>query len=200
MREDILDAGIRVLKRDGLLRFSTPRIAKVAGISVGSLYQYFPNKEGILFAIHSRTVGAAWIEVQRILDTDTQSARTRLRLVAELFFLAETEDVATMGPTAQDIDQYFRAHPQHRALNEQISRRFTKFVREVMPKGTGKPRIDFMTQLLLTVIESVGRKVALHQLPRPQIDEWAKASADMLADFIGFPRDGGAMRRLAKVK
>src|SRR5688572_24195409 len=142
MRKDILEAGIRVLRRDGLRRFTTPRIAKVAGISVGSLYQYFPSKEAILFAIHSRTVDAAWIEVQRILDADTESARTKLRLIAELFFRSETEDVATMGPAAQEIDRYFKDHPQYCTLNEQILSRFTKFVRGAMPRGTRKTDID----------------------------------------------------------
>jgi AcrR family transcriptional regulator len=189
MREDILEAGIRVLSRDGLRRLTTPRIAKVAGISVGSLYQYFPNKEAILFAIHSRTVAGAWIEVQRILDADTESARTKIRLVAELFFHSETKDVATMGSAAQDIDQYFKDHPQSRALNEQIFRRFTEFVREAMPKRTKKARVELLTQLLVTVIESVGRSVALRQLPGPVIDAWAAAIGDMLADFIGRPLD-----------
>jgi AcrR family transcriptional regulator len=198
MREDILDASLRVLRRDGLRRLNTPRIAQVAGISVGSLYQYFPNKEAILFAIHSRTVAAAWVEVQRILDADTGSARTKIRLVTELFFRSETEDVAQMGPSAREVDEYFKDDPQHRALNEQVSRRFTQFVREAMPKRTKQAQVEFVTQLLVTVIESVGRSIALYQLPPPLLADWAGASADMLADYMGLPRDSRRSTRSAR--
>ncbi|WP_174513599.1 TetR family transcriptional regulator [Methylocella tundrae] len=86
MRDDILTASIRVLRKEGPLRFTTWRVAEAAGISVGSLYQYFPNKHALVFAIHSRTVELAWIEVQRILDHDRWVAREKIRRVAQLFF------------------------------------------------------------------------------------------------------------------
>ena len=57
MRDDILTASIRVLRKGRFPRFTTWRVAEAAGISVGSLYQYFPNKHALVFAIHSRTVG-----------------------------------------------------------------------------------------------------------------------------------------------
>jgi AcrR family transcriptional regulator len=188
MRADILAAGIRVLRRDGILRFTTPRVADVAGISVGSLYQYFPNKQAILFAIHSRTVEVAWVEVQRILDTAAWSSRARIKRIAELFFRSETEDVEAMGPAALEIDRYFADQPAQRALNEAVLRRFTRFLREALPPRTRKARVDFATQLLLTVLESVGRSVAARRLPRLVVDQWAAATADMLADFIGLDR------------
>ena len=48
---DILKAAVRVLEREGALRFTTIRVAEAAGVSVGSLYQYFPNKQAILFRL-----------------------------------------------------------------------------------------------------------------------------------------------------
>lgn len=44
----ILEAAIRVLLRDGYARLTTTSVVEVAGVSVGSLYQYFPNKQAIL--------------------------------------------------------------------------------------------------------------------------------------------------------
>lgn len=52
--EDLLDATARVLVRDGWDKASTNRIAKAAGVSVGSLYQYFPNKEALVMALARR--------------------------------------------------------------------------------------------------------------------------------------------------
>ena len=45
--EAILEAAIRVLARDGAAAFTTIRVAERAGVSVGSLYQYFPDKQAI---------------------------------------------------------------------------------------------------------------------------------------------------------
>lgn len=44
----ILDATARVLVQEGYDRASTNRVAETAGVSVGSLYQYFPNKEAMV--------------------------------------------------------------------------------------------------------------------------------------------------------
>jgi AcrR family transcriptional regulator len=48
MVEVILDAAARILIGDGYESFTTNRVAEKAGVSVGSLYQYFPNKESLL--------------------------------------------------------------------------------------------------------------------------------------------------------
>ena len=50
----ILDAVIRLLKREGQKAITTNRIAEVAGVSIGSVYQYFPNKRAIFIALHER--------------------------------------------------------------------------------------------------------------------------------------------------
>ena len=47
----ILQAALELLDRSGLDEFNTNDIAKRAGVSVGSLYQYFPNKNAILTAL-----------------------------------------------------------------------------------------------------------------------------------------------------
>jgi AcrR family transcriptional regulator len=54
MVETLLDATARVLTREGYDRASTNRIAETAGVSVGSLYQYFPNKEALVAALVAR--------------------------------------------------------------------------------------------------------------------------------------------------
>ena len=49
--EAIVEAAIRILRRDGWAALTTTRVAERAGVSVGSLYQYFPNREAIAAAI-----------------------------------------------------------------------------------------------------------------------------------------------------
>ena len=54
--EAVLDATVRLLKRRGSDGITTNRIAEVAGVSIGSLYQYFPNRGAIFNALHQRHI------------------------------------------------------------------------------------------------------------------------------------------------
>jgi AcrR family transcriptional regulator len=57
MVEIILEAATRVLAIESLAGFNTNRVAEVAGVSIGSLYQYFPNKSSLVSALieHAQT-------------------------------------------------------------------------------------------------------------------------------------------------
>jgi len=52
--EALIEATARILVRDGFDKASTNRIAQAAGVSVGSLYQYFPSKEALVAAVIER--------------------------------------------------------------------------------------------------------------------------------------------------
>ena len=64
---DVLEAVQLVVKRHGTQAITTNRIAEVAGVSVGSLYQYFPNKRAILTALYERHVG----DVRQVIEQST---------------------------------------------------------------------------------------------------------------------------------
>jgi AcrR family transcriptional regulator len=49
--EAIYEATIQVLLSEGAERLTTTRVAERAGVSVGTLYQYYPNKQSLLFAV-----------------------------------------------------------------------------------------------------------------------------------------------------
>ena len=50
----IFEATIQVLLTDGPLRLTTTRVAERAGVSVGTLYQYFPHKQALFYALNER--------------------------------------------------------------------------------------------------------------------------------------------------
>ena len=60
----VLEAVQRVLKRHGAEAITTNRIAEAAGVSLGSLYQYFPDKQAIFTALYDRHVD----EVRHVID------------------------------------------------------------------------------------------------------------------------------------
>jgi AcrR family transcriptional regulator len=63
--EAVLDAVVRILKREGVNAVTTNHIAKVAGVSIGSVYQYFPDKRAIFNALHKRHLE----EIDRMVET-----------------------------------------------------------------------------------------------------------------------------------
>jgi AcrR family transcriptional regulator len=63
--EAILDAVVRIVKREGAQAVTTNRIAEVAGASIGSVYQYFPDKRAIFAALHRRHIE----QVDRMLES-----------------------------------------------------------------------------------------------------------------------------------
>ncbi|MFD2569904.1 TetR/AcrR family transcriptional regulator [Spirosoma soli] len=53
----IFEATIQVLISQGVQRMTTTRVAERAGVSVGTMYQYFPHKEALLYAVIERYLG-----------------------------------------------------------------------------------------------------------------------------------------------
>ena len=82
MVEAVLAAVPVVVKRYGAASITTNRIAEVAGVSIGSLYQYFPDKRSVFGALHERHVG----DVRRILERNVASKSYRLS--AELWSIS----------------------------------------------------------------------------------------------------------------
>lgn len=102
----LLQATARILVKEGYERASTNRIAHAAGVSIGSLYQYFPNKEAIVIAIIDR-------HMQEVIDLLRESLA---RVTAQPLDLAVREMVTAM------VDAH-RIDPQlHRVLAEQTPR------------------------------------------------------------------------------
>jgi AcrR family transcriptional regulator len=66
--EVILEAAARVLEERGYAQGTTNRIAARAGVSIGSLYEYFPNKDAIVVALAERELAAERDAILRLLE------------------------------------------------------------------------------------------------------------------------------------
>ena len=102
----LVEATARVLVKEGYDRASTNRIAEVAGVSIGSLYQYFPSKEALVAAV-----------IDRHTQEVSQVTRNALVKVA-----ARPIEVAAREFVSVAIDAH-RVNPKlHRFLAEQVPR------------------------------------------------------------------------------
>ena len=104
--DTILEATARVLKKHGFDGLSTNAVAAQAGVSIGSLYQYFPNKEALVAKLidrHMEDMNAAiFAELTRVAVMPIAQAA---RAVVELTIRAHSVDI--------DL---------HRVLTEQVPR------------------------------------------------------------------------------
>lgn len=66
-RARIVDAAAQIFARHGYSAGTTNRIAEAAGVSIGSLYQYFPNKDAILVALVDAHIDTGFAAIQRHL-------------------------------------------------------------------------------------------------------------------------------------
>lgn len=102
----LIEATARILVREGFDKASTNRIAGEAGVSIGSLYQYFPSKEAL--------VGAVMDRHQKEL---LQVVRGVLPQVAALPMQQALRKLVTLGIEAHRVDPKL-----HKVLAEQIPR------------------------------------------------------------------------------
>jgi AcrR family transcriptional regulator len=66
--EAILTAAAHILEERGLAGFNTNVVAERAGVSIGSLYQYFPSKDAILVALMERSFVAFSEDLSEAID------------------------------------------------------------------------------------------------------------------------------------
>jgi AcrR family transcriptional regulator len=89
----ILEAVIRVLKREGFTALTTNRIAEVAGVSIGSVYQYFPDKRAIFIALHQRHIEQIDRLVEaKLFEHAASPLDTLMRAMIEAMLDAHTVD------------------------------------------------------------------------------------------------------------
>src|SRR5690242_11966063 len=83
--EAIMRATAHILVKDGYDRASTNRIAARAGVSIGSLYQYFPSKEALVAAL-----------MERHMEEMAEVARSALARIATLPLEEAVEEAVRM--------------------------------------------------------------------------------------------------------
>jgi AcrR family transcriptional regulator len=109
----ILEAAAQVLAKEGAPRFTTARVAERAGVSVGSIYQYFPNKAAILFRLQSDEWRSTSDLLRVILEDVQRPPPERLRDLVHAFIRSECEEAA-MRVALNDAAPLYRDAPEAR--------------------------------------------------------------------------------------
>jgi AcrR family transcriptional regulator len=179
---DILEAAVRVLARDGAHRFTTARVAEAAGVSVGSLYQYFPNKEAILFQLQTSEWGQTMAQLQRVLGDKAKPPLQRLRAAIHMFFRSEYEEAA-FRTALEEAAPLYREVPESRAHAEQGRRVMSDFMKDALPHASPRERA-FAADLVGTVMSAAGKAISTQNRSNSDVDAFAMAVGEMLCGYL----------------
>lgn len=178
----ILEAAIQVLAKEGATRFTTARVAEKAGVSVGSVYQYFPNKAAILFRLQSAEWQQTTQMLRAILANNHAAPLERLRTLVHAFIRSECEE-AQMRVALNDAAPLYRNAPEAvevRAAGQQI---FEGFMLELLP-GVTEPTRTLACDLILTTLSSVGKDFSGSPRTAEDIAVYADGMADMFRAYV----------------
>lgn len=111
----IVEAAARILSAEGLMGFNTNSVARVAGVSVGSLYQYFPSKEAILAEmLRRKQINVLSALEAASTDVETKTADQALRDLARAGLLHQPRTLSL----AQALDYASAVLPLHEQTHE----------------------------------------------------------------------------------
>lgn len=133
----ILEAAARVLAAQSLAGFNTNRVAERAGISVGSLYQYFPNKSALVVALIAREQAALGDAIQaHVRDHHTMSFSDWLGGLVDIAIAHQFGDAAHARYAAA-LDHEEQRLPLH-ALLRAARQRMVGLVQGVLQQRRGE--------------------------------------------------------------
>jgi AcrR family transcriptional regulator len=178
----VLEAAIRVLKSEGARRFTMARVAERAGVSVGSLYQYFPNKEAILFQLQREEWQTTTGLLEKILAPSKTPPLVRLRQAIQAFFRSECDEAA-LRVALEDAAPLYRAAPEAQ-IHRKNARKFVEsFIAELLPSASKKERA-FAMDVLTTTMSAVGKEISEQGHPRAKVEAFANTLSDMLCSYF----------------
>lgn len=178
----ILEAAVQVLRDEGARRFTTVRVAERAGVSVGSLYQYFPNKESILFRLQSDE----WVEtgamIRAILTDDTRTPQQRLHDVVTAFIRSECDEAA-VRIALDDAAPLYRDAPEARERRTAHDRTLLLFMDELLP-AAGEAQRAVAADVMKISLSAVGKRVSEDGRSAEAVEAVAAAMADMFCAYV----------------
>jgi len=180
----MLDAAIKLLKRRGASSITTNRIAETAGVSIGSVYQYFPNKRAIFIALHERHIAEVDGMIGRCMAQNEDSTLAEFiasmidgmielhRVDPELSGLLQTEvPQSAAGTPGLSVRLY---GPIRRSLGSRS--------KELSHAGS----IDMQAFFLSNMVETFGHAIVLR---RPRGLSLARAKAETLRAILAYLQD-----------
>lgn len=177
----MLDAAIGLLKKSGSSSITTNRIADTAGVSIGSVYQYFPNKQAIFIALHERHInGVDEIIRRRIAEGADASLEGLLRSLID--------GIVEIHAVDPELSELLHSEVPHRAVGTRdFSVRLHKVFRSALAPHARefgrKADLDIRTFVVTNMIDSLGHAIVLRRPPGVSL---SRAKAELLRSVLAY--------------
>lgn len=178
----ILQAANQVLASAGAKRFTTARVAERAGVSVGSVYQYFPNKAAILFRLQSDEWTRSAETLSAILTDSAQSPDARLRAWVHAFIASECDEAAVRVALA-DVAPGYRETPGAGQSRESIGHALETFMADALPRAAADARTR-TGERIRSILNAAGKQFSAAPRTPAQIQDQADFLADMFRAYL----------------
>jgi AcrR family transcriptional regulator len=164
----ILEGTVQVLREVGKERLTTTRVASRAGVSVGTLYQYFPNKSALLQAALKRHLTEVAEAVDRVCKEQRgETLRTMVTALINAFLEAKMRDAKTSAAlysVSSDVDGA--------RIAQQNGARFTKAVVGMLTTACEPLMADpqLVASMLKGMMVGMSRSILEANAPERQLD------------------------------
>jgi AcrR family transcriptional regulator len=179
--EAILDATAHVLVKQGYERTTTNRIAERAGVSVGSLYQYFPNKQALVAALIDRHCEEIMVIVQaKLVEVADAPLRKATRAVVDAMLEAHQVEPELHKVLTEQVPAVGRM----KRLRE-VSRQVEALVRAFFERRRDlvKPKdLDLAAFILVRSVDAVTHAAVIER-PEALGDDLAEELTDLIAGY-----------------
>lgn len=165
----IFEATIQLLIGGDLHRLTTTRVAQRAGVSIGSLYQYFPNKQSLVYALNERYLHALADKIVAVCESRRGAPiGDMVEALIEAYWHAKTERAEVTRALYRSV-----AELDHQPLIDAFASRIDAATSTMLSSASDAtfPDVSRTTLTLLTVIFGAVRSAFERDLPPSAIQD-----------------------------
>ncbi len=174
----IVKTAASILRTDGPSGFTANKVAEKAGVNISSFYQYFPNKEALLFHIAKANWGEQFTQLSTILSQDGPDNAQKLKnFIREFFIIEATEADLRRVLRIASID--LKDTAEYQELISKGASLFKGFIEDVV-RNRKSDDLDFDVDFVVTLITSFAERTTDGRISRANLIRQADLLSEML--------------------